>query len=134
MNKSSAPLFIARPTVTLELPLDNHTRILHPEQVILKIADKYHDIGALCYALRSDKVRKRGQPRGVVTKSLIEQRPKQIGQLIKALSNLMTGSGRSVLTTSQYAYHINGFTDLADANGLHGCLAGGEVTRNAFHS
>ena len=78
MNRPSDPIFITRPTVTLELPLKANTRILHPEQVILKIGGDYHDLGALCYALRSYKMRKPGQPREVVIGSLIKQRPKQV--------------------------------------------------------
>lgn len=132
MSKPRDPFFTSRPTVTLELPLHKHTRILHPEQVILKIADDYHDIGALCYASRSSKMRKQRQPRDVDTDSLLKQRPKQILQLIKALSNLTTDGGRSLGTTGQYAFQINRFIDWADANGLLDCLAGGKATRNAF--
>lgn len=134
MNKPSESLFTTRPTVILELPLDNHTRILHPEQVILKIADDYSDIGALCYALRSDKSRKRRQPREVVTSSLLKQRPKQIRKLIKALSSLTTDGGKSLETTGAYAWTFKRFLDWADGNGLHDCLAGGEATRNVFHA
>lgn len=134
MNKIRELLFTARPTIILELPLEKHTRILHPEQVILKIGEKYHDIGALCYALRSDKARKPKQPREVVPSSLVKQRPRQILQLIKVLSNLMTDKGKPIATTSAYARHINRFMDWADANNLHDCLAGGEATRNAFNA
>ncbi len=132
MNKPSEPFFSARPMVMLSLPLDKHTRIMYPEQVILKIGDNYHDIGALCYALRSYKIRKPGQPREVVTSSHIKGRPKQILQLIKSLSNLVTDGGRSISTTGRYANHITKFMDWADTRNLHDCLAGGETTRYAF--
>lgn len=134
MNKPSEPIFTTRPTVTLELPLSKHARILHPEQVILKIGDRYLDIGALCFALRSDKTRKHHQPREVVTRSLLKHRPKQILLLIKALSNLRTDGGKSLTTTSQYAWYITRFLDWADANELHDCLAGGEATRIGFRA
>ena len=132
MNKPSEPIFTTRPTFTIELPLSKHTRILYPEQIILKIADDQLDIGALCYALRSEKSRKPGQPREVVTSSLLRQRPKQILQLIKALSNLVTDGGKSLATSAAYAWQFKWFIDRADANNLHDCLAGGEATRGAF--
>lgn len=134
MNKPKEPLFTTRPTVTLELPLDKHTHILHPEQVILRISDKYHDIGALCYALRSHKTRKPGQPCEVVTSSFLKQRPKQILQLIKAISNSMTDGGKSAQTTANYARCILRFINWADCNCLHDCLAGGDATRHAFRA
>lgn len=132
MNNPSAPIFTTRPTVTLKLPLGKHTRILHPEQIIIKIGDKYYDIGALCYTLRSYKIRKPGQPREVIASSLIKQRPKQIRQLIMALSNLGNDGGKSLATTGAYAWHIVKFIDWADSNALQDCLAGGEATSKAF--
>jgi hypothetical protein len=134
MNKPSERLFTIRPTVTLELPLNKHTRILSPEQVILKIAHNYYDIGALCYALRSDNARKPGQPLEVVTGSLLKQRPKQILQLIRALSSLNTDGGKALTTIGQYAAHLNKFMDCTDNNGLVDSLAGGDATRQAFHA
>lgn len=134
MHKASPPLFTTRPSITIQLPLDKHTRILHPEQVILKIADGYHDIGALCYASRSDKFRLHRKPREVVTSSLLKHRPKQIRQLIKVLSSLKTDSGKALTTTRAYVHKMIQFVDWADANKLHDCLAGGEATRNAFRA
>jgi len=134
MNKPNEPIFTTRPTVTLELPLGKHTRIIRAEQIILKIADDQLDIGALCYALRSDTSRKPGRPREVVTSSLLKHRPKSILQLIKALSNLITDGGKSVTTTAAYAWQLKWFMDWADGNGLNDCLAGGEATRRAFRA
>ncbi|MCW5595607.1 MAG: hypothetical protein KIT07_01095 [Anaerolineales bacterium] len=132
MKKPLGPIFTTRKTVTLELPLGKHTRILHPEQVILKIANKYHDIGAYCYALRSNRRRKSGQPQEVVISSLLTQRPKQILQLIKALSSLVTDSGKSLATAGTYSCEIKRFINMADENNLQDCLAGGGATRKAF--
>lgn len=134
MNKSCERIFNTRQTVTLELPLCNKTRIVHPEQVILKIANKYHDIGAACYALRSDMSRRPGKPQEVVISSLLEQRPKQILQLIKALSSLVTNGGKSLETTAAYSWHFRKFINWADDNNLQDCLAGGDATRNAFRA
>ena len=134
MNKPGESLFTTRPTVTIELPLDKHTQILNPEQVILKSADGYHDIGALCYASRSDNQRKSGQPREVITNSIIKQRPKQILQIIKALSSLSSDGGLALSTIGLYAENFISFMDWTDTNGLHDCLAGGEATRHAFRA
>jgi hypothetical protein len=134
MNKPQEPLFEPRQTVMLELPLGKHTRILHPEQVILKIAHRHVDIGALCYALRSDKKRKQRQPQEIVTSSLIKRRTKQILQLIKSLSGLKTDGGKSIETTWSYARYIVRFIKWADNNNLSDCLGGGEATRAAFQA
>lgn len=134
MNKPSEPIFTSRPTVTIKLALSPHARILHPEQIIIGIAEGYHDIGALCYALRSDKARKPRQPREVVVSSIIKQRPKQILQVIKALSSLRIDSGKSANTIKHYAGLFISFVDWADANGLPNCLAGGDETRQAFRA
>jgi len=132
MNKPTENLFMSRPTVTLELPLAANTRILHPEQVILKIGQNYIDVGAFCYALRSDKKRKPRQAREVVLTSLLKQRPKQVAQLIKALSGLMTGQRQR--TVGGYAHLFRLFIDWADANGLHDCLAGGNAIQRAYRT
>jgi hypothetical protein len=134
MNKFSEVIFTARQTVIVELPLNKCTRLIRPDQVILAIHNIYLDIGALCYALRSDKRKKRCQPQEVVISSILQKRPKQIQQLTKALSNLITVGGKSLRTTGGYALHIRKFVNFSDANGLHDCLAGGEATRNAFHA
>lgn len=134
MNEPRDPRLTTRPTVTLELPLDKNKRIPHPEQIILKIATYFYDMGALCYALRSDKVRKPRGAREVVINSLIKQRPKQIIRIIKALSNLMTDGGKSSRTTGAYAWKFKTFIDWADGNDLHDCLAGGEATRDSFRA
>lgn len=132
MNKLTEPIFAIRPTVTLELPLAKNTRVLHPEQVILKIYNRSHDLGAFCYALRSDKHRKHGQPREVVLSSFLKQRPRQIMQLIKALSRLVTDGGKRVATANTYARYFREFADWADANSLHDFLSGGDATRRAY--
>jgi len=133
MNKHAEHIFVTRPTVTINLPLGKNTRILYPEQVILRIGDKYHDLGAYCYAMRSHKHRKRCQAREVVISSFLKQRPKQVLHLIKALSRLATESGRSLETINCYAsVGVKLFLDWADANCLHDCLSGGAATREAY--
>lgn len=132
MNRSVEAIFATRPTVTVDLPLGKNTRLPHPEHVILKIGPVLHDLGALCYSLRSSKPRKAGQPREVVIDSLLKQRPKEILQLIKALSRLVVNDGMSLITVGNYAHQLKSFLDWSDANGLHDCLSGGEATRNAY--
>lgn len=134
MSSVDRLLFAIRPTVTLELPLARNTRILHPEQVILKIATWTYDIGAFCYAQRSDKRRARGKPREVVLASFLKQRPVQVRQLIKALSRISADSGNRLPTAQVSANCIKAFLDLADRGGMQDCLAGGEATRRAFRA
>ncbi|BBN90127.1 hypothetical protein [Azospira sp. I09] len=132
MNKPAEPTFATRSTVTIELPLAKNTRILHPEQVILRIDSSCYDVGAFCYVLRSHKRRKPGQPREVVFISFLKQRPRQILQLIKALSCFITDGGKRMATVQSYMMSLKLFLDWADANGLHDCLSGGDATRHAY--
>lgn len=134
MSKIGELIFTSRQTVTIELPLIPHARILHPEQIIIWFGEGGRDIGALCYALRSDRTRSSRQPRKVVVSSLIKRRPKQILQIIKALSSLRTDSGRSLSTIRQYATIFISFVDWADEKRLPNCLDGGDATRQAFRA
>ena len=134
MNNPAERIFSTRPTVILELPLAKNTRILHPEQIILKIGPGSHDIGAFCYSLRSSKPRKASQPCEVVIGSFLKQRPKEVLQLTKALSRLVEDKGSSLITVGNYAHQIKSFLNWSDANGLHNCLSGGEATRDAFRA
>lgn len=134
MNKPIEHIFATRSTVTIELPLGKNIRLLHPEQVLLKIGPAFHDLGAFCYSLRSSKARKPGQPREVVIGSLLKQRPKEILQLIKALSRLVEDDGKSLTTVRNYVHQLKLFLDWSDSNGLHDCLSGGEATRNAYRA
>lgn len=103
MNKPAQNLFTARPAYVLDLPLKEGVRILHPEQVILKIGSDYREVGAFCYALRSDKRRKSGQPAEVVLSSFLKQRPQQILQAIKVLS--AAAEGKAPTTVSGTAFY-----------------------------
>lgn len=132
MNRPVENLFTTRPTVTLELPLAESTRILHPEQVILNCDQHYQDVGAFCYAVRSDKRRKPRQAREVVLSSFLKQRPKQIRQLIKALSSRITDGGKQPRMSHFVCDVFRQFVDWADSNGLHDCLSGGGATRHAY--
>jgi len=132
MNNLTGVNFATRPTVMLELPLGKNTRIMHPERVLLKIGDKYHDFGAFCYALRSYEKRKQLQPREVVLDSFLKQRSTQILRLINALSCLATDGGKRIATVQSHATYFRSFLDWADAEGLHDCLSGGDATRHAY--
>jgi hypothetical protein len=67
--------------VILELPLAANTRLLHPDQVMLKIGNYVHDVGAFCYTLRSNKKRNLGKSRQVVLNSFRKERINQIRQV-----------------------------------------------------
>lgn len=132
MNKPGEKFFTTRPTVTLELPLTGSRRILHPEQVILKVGAWSSDIGAFCYALRSNNRRKPGQPREVVLGSFLKQRPDRVLQIIKALSSFVTDGGMALITLRGRLDFLKRFLDWADDNSLHDCLSGGNATRHAY--
>lgn len=134
MNKPTELIFVARPTAFLELPLPANGRIARPEQVILKIWRAYHDVGAYCYALRSDNRRKVGQAREVVMSSFMKHRPKEVLQVIKFLNQLKTNAGKNPQTVHSYSYNFKMFMDWADHNELYDCLSGGEATRFAFEN
>lgn len=123
MNKASEYPFSLRPTVTLDLPLAPNTQILHPEQVIVKIGSVCHDLGAICYALRSGKRRNPGQAQEVVLSSFLPQRPKQVAQIIDAFSSEMTDAGVRPATVGSHADNLKIFLNWADTRGLHDCLA-----------
>ncbi|QWT47066.1 site-specific integrase [Azospira inquinata] len=132
MNEPIENHFSSRPAYVLGLPLKDETLIIHPEQVILKIGSDYMDVGALCYALRSNNKGKRSQPAKVVLPSLLKQRPAQILKLITVLSTMLDGRRPSTIS-SLYKY-LKALLDWADTNGHTDCLAGGNATRNAFRS
>ena len=96
MNDLPLSGFSTRPTVVLELPLTKYVRIANPEQIVLKIGSSYHDVGALCYAIRAP-IKPRCRPREVMMSTFLTQRPKQVLQLIKALSSLIIDGGRSMV-------------------------------------
>lgn len=103
MNSLAENVFNTRPVCILELPLNDDIRVLHPEQVILKIGTDYRDVGAFCYALRSGRPRKAGQPTEVVLSSFLKQRPAQILQAIKSLSAMLAGNRLSTISsTAEY--------------------------------
>lgn len=126
-------IFSRRPTITIELPLAKNEQILRPEQVIVKIGHSNQDFGAFCYALRSER-KAIGHPCGVVLNSFIKQRPRQIRQIVKAISALITDAGLRNHTVISYANYLKTFIDWTDKNGMHDCLAGGEGTRRAFRA
>lgn len=126
--------FSTRYTVVLELPLAPNTRVLRPEQVIVKIGDQSYDFGAYYYALRSDKARKRFAPREVVLGSFLSRRANQIRQLIKIFSSFLADQGMRPVTVGNYAHSLKEFMDWADASGHPDCLAGGEATRCAYRA
>lgn len=131
---STLPIFNTRPVLLLELPLAPNAKVLRPEQVIAKIGAHHHDLGALCYAVRSSRKRKAVQPREVEMSSFLPQRPKQILQLIKGLSAMLADCGNRALTVRGMATYAKLFVDWADETGHHNCLAGGAATRSAYRA
>lgn len=132
MNKLAAPVFVMRPYVIVELPLPKSARILCPDQVVIKIGNWTFDVGAFCYATRSNKRRSSGKPCEVVVDSFLTQRPGQVMQFIEVLSSLITDHGMSLLTVRTRLETFKLFLDWADSNSRYDCLASGDATRRAF--
>lgn len=124
------PIFTSRQSYLLEMPLKNTSRILHPEQVILRIGYKTFDVGALCYALRSNKQRESKKPMLVFESSLLTKRRKAIKQIIKVVSELMVGTRPHTVYGMMLALGM--FVDWADSNNHPECLASGESSERAL--
>lgn len=132
MTKQPPVVFSERPVVILDLPLVADTRLLNPDQVMLKINNHLHDVGAFCYTLRSNEIRKHGKSRHVVLGSFRKERVKQIRQVIKVFSSFLTDAGMRPTTVDNHLYRFKDFMDWADANGCPDCLAGGDAARSAY--
>ncbi len=132
MNKLPPTVFAARPVVILDLPLAPNTRLLHPEQVMLKVGRFVHDVGAFCYGVRSNKSRKANDPRDVILASFRKERVRQIRQVITVFSMFLEEGGKRPVTVVHHLIHFKTFMDWADTNGCPDCLAGGDATRQAY--
>lgn len=132
MTKQPPIVFSERPVVILDLPLAASTRLLNPDQVMLKCGCRVYDVGAFCYILRSNKMRKRGKPREVVLSSFRKERVNQIRQVIKVFSSFIKDAGKRPATVAEFLRNFKSLMDWADANGCSSCLAGGNATRNAY--
>ena len=132
MTEQLPIVFSERPVITLELPLPANTRLLNPDQVMLKIGNHVHDVGAFCYTLRSDRSRKVGKPREVVFSSFRKERVNQIKNAIRVFSSFLSDAGERTTTVDNRVTDFKQFMDWADANGCLYCLAGDDATRNAY--
>lgn len=132
MTKLPPIVFSERPVVILELPLAANTRLLHPDQVMLKIGGHVRDVGAFCYSVRSNKMRKPGTSREVVLGSFQKERGNQIRRAIKVFSIFLNDAGKRPHTVRNLLDSFKIFMDWADANECPNCLAGGEATRSAY--
>jgi hypothetical protein len=132
MTKQPPIAFSERPVVILDLPLAANTRLLKPDQVLLRLGNKVHDVGSFCYFLRSSKKRNPNGPREVVLTSFRKERINQIRQVIRTFSNFLDSEGRREATVNNFLHVFKQFMDWADENGMSDCLAGGESTRHAY--
>lgn len=132
MRRPAKQPFSDRATAILALPLPHNTRILHAAQTVLKIGAWTYDIGAFCYALRSDRRRRPGRATQVALDSFLGQRPQQIRAMIRALSSICGGDGDGSAMAQVSMTCLKAFLDFADSAGMHDCLQGGEPTRLAF--
>ena len=132
MTSQPTIIFSERPVVILDLPLAANTRLLHPDQVMLKIGNYVHDVGAFCYTLRSKKKRNLGRSRQVVLNSFRKERINQIRQLIKVFSCFLKDAGKRPATVINLLDYFKLFMDWADVNGCPDGLVGGDATKNAY--
>lgn len=132
MNELLKRAYVQRPTVIVELPLVKGSRIPNADTVIIKIDNRFQDIGAFCYASRDNKRREKGQPREVVMDSFLKHRPRQILQLLKVLSRLLKDGGVRTHTACAHIAQFKLFIDWSDAKGRYDCLSGGDATRQDF--
>nr|WP_314543379.1 hypothetical protein [uncultured Massilia sp.] len=112
--------------------MDQKTRIIRPEQIILRFNRLYTDVGAFCYLSRSRARRKPGQPLSVDKSSYSAKRVGQIGKTIKRLSIMLKDGVFSQSSVHGMVRRFKQFMDWADDNAYHDCLDGGEATEIAF--
>lgn len=124
----------SRPIVEHFLPLSKTIRILHPEQVVLRIGGKSIDVGALCYLRRSVNVREiTHQYRKVDLTSLCHERLSSVRALIDFFSEQVEFSGKRMETLHSYfSGFINPFMSWADGNNYTQVLDNKEQARDAF--
>lgn len=133
MISNSVDVFSSRPVVILDLPLAANTLIIQPELVMIRVSNDTHDVGALCYALRSDKTRVPNGARQVGLDSLRLDRVEQIRRVVTVASMFVESGGKRPRSVTSLLHTFRLFVDWADANGCPDCLSGGAATREAFH-
>lgn len=132
MTKNPTLNYGSRRATIVDLPLSETVSLLHPENIVLRFNGRAFDIGAYCYTVRSQKVRKANSAGDVVLASFNKERVSQVRALIKTLSRLLTEGGLRQTTIHNHCNSLKDFIDWADANGHHDCLLGGESTRKAY--
>jgi hypothetical protein len=130
MNKPTDPIFTTRQHYVLELPLRTAVRILHPEQVIVKVGSKFIDVGSLCYALRSEEQRAAKKPSQVEESTLLPKRRAVVKQLIKVASEMMVSKRPSTMYGELLAFGM--FVDWSDRNDHVECLTCKDVMERAY--
>lgn len=134
MNK---PLqYERRQTVIIDLPLQDDLAILHPEQVVVRVGRATFDLGSFCFASRdvSPIGGRKTSVRGVVTASMLPNRPGEILNVIRYLSSLLTDKGlRSETVTTVFKY-FGAYLNWADSNGYFQCLTDGPDLRRILEA
>ena len=116
----------------IDLPLDRKTKIIRPEQIILRFDRLYIDVGALCYLSRSRVRRKPAEPLSVDKSSYSAKRVGQIDSAIKRLSIMLKDGAFRQSSVYGMVKRFKQFMDWADDNAYHDCLDGGDATEIAF--
>lgn len=134
MNK---PLqYKVRPTVIIDIPLQEGVAVLHPEQVVVRVGRTTFDIGSFCFATReaSPIGGKKKAVRGVVVESLLPYRPGEILKIILYLSSLLTDKGLRNDTIITVFKYFGAYLNWADRNGYFGCLTNNSELRNILEA
>lgn len=116
----------------IDLPLDRKTKIIRPEQIIIRFDRSYIDVGALCYLSRPRVQRKPAQPLSVDRSSYSAKRVEKIGNAIKHFSVMLKDGALSQSSVCGMARRFKQFMDWADDNAYQDCLDGGRATEIAF--
>lgn len=132
MNSSSIHIFSPREATILDLPLVANAELSHPQNTMIRVAGRIHDIGSYCYALRSPAMRKPKAACDVVLTSFMKERVSQVKALIKALAKLLTDGGLRERSIDGHCSALRDFLTWTDSHGHTDCLAGGDATRSAY--
>lgn len=126
--------YTQRKVTLYELPINEKTVLLNPEEAILKYGQHGTlDIGSYCYLDRSNnKNRLQHEGRPVNLKSINKERIKHIRKLIQIISDDFSYSSFSKETIFNQSRHFLSFIKWADSNGYTDFFEDKNKAREAF--
>lgn len=103
------PKYSFRDCCILKLPVNENLEIRHPELIVLKLGEKYFDIGSFCYADRPKAPKLKSKPKLVNEASLVQSRLAVIEKVIR-IASLLTSRLRLITLMGMleaFGYFIN---------------------------